>query len=182
MTAEATRGLYANSFDALATIARADGVRGLWRASGVNMLRASVASGAQLTAYDAAKAAAAAAAGGDASGGGPAALLLRWVAADRLAGGAVAAMVCSCVAAVAYTSASAPVDLVKSKLMAVKGFAPPGAAGTTAAGVVLSVVRAEGPKGLWRGWGVSTMRLLPVVVLVFPAMEHLRLVLGVGAF
>jgi hypothetical protein len=48
--------------------------------------------------------------------------------------------------------------------------------------MIVAIVRAEGPLGLWRGWGVSTARLLPVIVLVFPAMERFRLLLGIGAF
>jgi hypothetical protein len=197
MTAAATKASYANSFDALATVARDEGGwRGLWRASGVNMLRASVASGAQLTAYDAAKAAtaalvvAAAAAAAhsaelattssstaawssEAVGG----VLLPWAAAAAsLVGPAV-------VAAVAYTTASAPVDLLKSRRMAAKptnGSSSGG--GKSALAMAAAIVRAEGPLGLWRGWGVSTARLLPVIVLVFPAMERLRLLLGIGAF
>ena len=47
---------------------------------------------------------------------------------------------------------------------------------------VLRAVRAEGIGALWTGWWPATLRLLPVVLLVFPLMEHFRLILGIGAF
>jgi hypothetical protein len=60
LSAPATRGRFANSLDALATVALAEGPRALWRAGGATVLRAAVASGAQLATYDLTKAAIAA--------------------------------------------------------------------------------------------------------------------------
>jgi len=162
MTAERTRGQYSNSMHALACVAQQEGVRkGLWRASGVTVLRAALASAAQLTAYDYAKA------------------LLR--------GGAGSAAVheatwvhlgASVAAAVAYTTASAPADLIKSRVMA----QPCGPERLGPMGCAVQTVRSEGIGALWTGWAASTGRLLPVVLVVFPLMERLRLLLGVSAF
>lgn len=193
MTAAATKSSYANSLDAMVTVARTEGGwRGLWRASGVNMLRASVASGAQLTAYDVSKAgiaalvaAAAAATKAHAEEPTAATTLLSSSAFASVVLPFLAAVVSlvgsSVVAAVAYTAASAPVDLLKSRCMAAKPTDDDGKSASLLS-MIVAVVRAEGPLGLWRGWGVSTARLLPVIVLVFPAMEQFRLLLGIGSF
>jgi solute carrier family 25 protein 34/35 len=43
---------YRNSFDALRTIMRSDGVRGLWRGAGTAMLRTACGSSVQLPSYN----------------------------------------------------------------------------------------------------------------------------------
>jgi hypothetical protein len=109
-------------------------------------------------------------------------------------GQAVCASVC---AAVAYTTAAAPVDLVRSRLMAAAATTAdtpePGGGGSgigrsarpdTAGAFAMcaAVVQREGIIVLWRGWGPATASLVPVVVLVFPLMERLRSILGVGLY
>ncbi len=90
----------------------------------------------------------------------------------------------SLLAGLAYTTAAAPVDLVRSRLMAQpRASWPPGSAGGAGlAGLARGVVAAGGVAALWRGWAPATARLLPVVLLVFPLMEALRTLLGVGAY
>jgi hypothetical protein len=152
---------YANSLDALVTVARREGVwGGLWRASGVSMVRAAVASGAQLATYDYAKTAIAA--GSAIPTTSP-----------------VVHLVASLFAALAYTTASAPLDLVKSRVMAQgSNLSKRRGAIATAA----DVLRNEGVLNFWRGWWAATLRLMPIVVFVFPLMEQLRILLGVGTF
>ena len=41
---------------------------------------------------------------------------------------------------------------------------------------------ADGVGVLFRGWGASFARLLPVLLLVFPLLERLRVAFGVGVF
>jgi len=148
---------FANSLDALATVGRRDGVAALWRvAGGVAMLRATCASGAQLATYDCVR--------GAAAGWGPVGLTLA-----------------SACGAVAYATAAAPVDLVKNRVMAAAANADPKDRPGPVA-VVASVVRTEGLGALWRGWGPAVIHLLPVVCVVFPLMEQLRKLLGVGVY
>jgi hypothetical protein len=48
---------------------------------------------------------------------------------------------------------------------------------------VMEVIKSEGGVlNLWRGLWPATLRLLPVVILVFPLMEKMRLLLGVGEY
>jgi len=156
MAARATRHCFSNSLECLCTMAWAGGVRTLWTASGVGVARAMVASGAQLCAYDVAK------------------------------GLELPSVLASAVAAVAYTTVAAPMDLVRTRLMSTAGKKggkeARESAVTLALGVVAAVTRAGGVRGLWRGWGAATLSLIPVVALVFPVMEALRSTLGVGAF
>eukprot|EP00613_Pedinella_sp_CCMP2098_P012645 CAMPEP_0171649592 /NCGR_PEP_ID=MMETSP0990-20121206/36944_1 /TAXON_ID=483369 /ORGANISM="non described non described, Strain CCMP2098" /LENGTH=402 /DNA_ID=CAMNT_0012227637 /DNA_START=91 /DNA_END=1299 /DNA_ORIENTATION=- len=158
---------YANSFDALFTIAREEGlVGGLWRASGTSVLRAVMASGAQLGAYDVAKAFA----------------LTAGIAGYHPA---AASALASQAAAVAYTTAAAPVDLVKNRLMAQQLSDRSQEDKPTrfvTLRMIAGVVRSEGLWALWRGWVPATLSLMPVVAIVFPLMELLRSLMGVGAF
>jgi hypothetical protein len=164
---------YANSLDALMTIAREEGFGfgGLWRGCWAAVLRAGLASGAQLTAYDAAKAVALSAAGAAACRAHP----------------AVVAAFASQAAALAYTTAAAPADLIKSRLMAqrahsVVGGEPSAHARSSVLEAAVGVVRDEGVLALWRGWVPATLTLMPVVAIVFPLMEFFRSLLGVGSF
>jgi hypothetical protein len=43
-------------------------------------------------------------------------------------------------------------------------------------------VQADGAGVLFRGWGASFARLLPVLLLVIPLLEALRGLFGVGPF
>ena len=43
-------------------------------------------------------------------------------------------------------------------------------------------IRDEGPLVLFKGWGASFARLLPVLLIVFPLLERLRVAFGVGTF
>jgi hypothetical protein len=192
--AEEERGSkYANSFDALFTIAREEGLGlrigggsgggltggssstgggggGLWQASGASVLRSAMASGAQLGAYDAAKA---------------------FCATVGLASShpAAASAVASQLAAVAYTTAAAPFDLIKNRLMAHRASSSSSHSNDggrrqqqSVVSLVVQVIRTEGLAALWRGWLPATLSLMPVVMIVFPLMELLRSLMGIGTF
>lgn len=154
---------YVNSLDALFTVARLEGIwNGLWRASGVSMIRAGVASGVQLATYDHTKAAL-----GAVSGLGKQ--------------NPVVHLGASLFAALAYTTTSAPLDLIKSRVMA-QGTVPEKSCRKGAYATARDILYTEGIGSFWRGWWPATIRLVPIVILVFPLMEQLRLLLGVDSF
>ena len=174
MSAQNTKGRYSNSVHALASVASEEGVwKGLWRASGATMLRATMASGAQLATYDTAKSAAA---------NTFKAMTDRGIASPfGFAEATLVSAAASMLAAVAYTTAAAPADFVRSRLMA-RTNSDRGDERLGVLGCVAKAVRTEGIFALWTGWWPSTLRLMPVVVLVFPLMERFRLILGIGAY
>lgn len=89
------------------------------------------------------------------------------------------------VSAAAYVTASAPADLVKTRLMIHKPINGSAAGATLYAGPLDCLRRSiddEGLAVLFRGWGASFTRLLPVLLLVMPILERLRALFGVGGF
>ena len=168
----ASPGAYRNSLAALATISSAEGgVLALWRGCGASIVRAAAGSGAQLATYSHVKAAAA--------------RLVQARAAEGVRG--VPIIVATIVSSAAYVTAAAPADLVKTRLMlgASRPASDAGSATPLYTGPLDCLrrsVRAEGAGVLFRGWGASYARLLPVLLLIFPLLERLRLMFGVGAF
>ena len=134
------------------------GLRGLWAGAGPAAARAAVQTASQCATYDAAKSRIASATGwGEAS-----------PATHLAAAGVTGAVV---------TTATAPVDLVKTRLMC----APQGQfAGALACGA--SIVRHEGPAALMRGWSVQYARLGPQSVVTFVVLERLRELAGLSGF
>jgi len=134
------------------------GLRGLWAGAGPAAARAAVQTASQCATYDAAKSRIASVTGwGEAS-----------PATHLAAAGVTGAVV---------TTATAPVDLVKTRLMC----APQGQfAGALACGA--SIVRHEGPAALMRGWSVQYARLGPQSVVTFVVLERLRELAGLSGF
>ena len=161
---------HANSLRALASIANNEGgARGLWRGAPATTVRAELGSGAQLATYAAVK---------------PAVARHVVPLLGLPKGSGLPVLAATVAAAAAYVTAAAPADLVKTRLMlsrktTTKGGAP------HYAGLIdcfRSSIQAEGPSVLFRGWGASYARLLPVLLLVFPLLEWLRVAFGVGTF
>ena len=73
-------------------------------------------------------------------------------------------------------TAAAPFDVVKATMMVAPDEARP-----TAAACARDLARA-GPRAFFRGWLPALLRLLPIVMVVFPLMEALRAWLGAAAF
>ena len=95
-------------------------------------------------------------------------------------GGAFAISCASVASAVAYTTAAAPADLVKTRLMA-----KPGGNDERYSGpwdCLCRSIRRDGISVLFRGWGGAFGRLLPVLLLVMPLVERFRALFGVGGF
>ena len=161
---------YQNSLSALGTIAQQEGgtsssaaKRGwaaLWRGTPATSLRAALGSGAQLATYDASK---------------------RLIAQFVPGGYGLPVLLATCASAAAYVTAAAPADVVKTRLM-VAGRGEGAVKYDGPIDCLKRSVREEGLMVLYRGWGASFARLLPVLLLVFPLLERLRLAFGVGVF
>ena len=141
-----------NSLAALTSIARSEGGAGsLWRGAPATTIRAALGSGAQLATYDQAK---------------------RLVARSTLLPSGVGwpVLVATCASAVAYVTAAAPADVVRTRLMLSRADARtrgaengvPQYAG--ALDCLRRSVQDEGVGVLFRGCGASLARLLPVLV------------------
>ena len=153
-----------NSLAALAAIGKGRDARALWRGGAATVVRGAMGSGAQLAAYDTTKRAFATAFG---------------VGSPRLA--ALAILAATVVSAAAHTTASAPADVVKTRLMLV-GDASSEQRYAGPLDCLRRSVRDEGLGVLFRGWGASYARLLPSMLLVMPLLERFRVLFGVGAF
>ena len=139
----------------------------LWRGAPATTLRAALGSGAQLVTYSSAK---------------------RMVAASPFlpSGYGLPVLVATCASAAAYVTAAAPADLVKTRLMLSRESKPGADAEHVQYAGALDClrrsVREEGVLVLFKGWGASFARLLPVLIIVFPLLERLRMAFGVGTF
>mmetsp|Transcript_47126 Transcript_47126/g.145650 ORF Transcript_47126/g.145650 Transcript_47126/m.145650 type:complete len:347 (+) Transcript_47126:89-1129(+) len=147
----------ANSVHAFAVMWRTCGSAGMFRGCSATMMRAACGRGAQLSCYDHSK------------------WLLKRHAGMRE--GVPLHMLGSFLSGLAFATASAPADIVKTRLMAdtagrYRGFGD----------CFLDLVRSGGPVALFRGWTPSAARLAPHFTLVGVLMEQTRALVGVGYF
>ena len=172
----ASPGAYPNSVSALVGIARegsgtADGgvhrallgLAALWPRGAVaaTVVRAALGSGAQLASYSFIKD-----------------TCKDWLAGTR-ASSALTVVLAVFASTAAYVTASAPADLVKTRLLVSRRD------GDAYAGPIDCLRRSVANDGLgvlFRGWGASFVRLLPIALLVMPLLERLRILFGVGSF
>lgn len=165
-TGRLTTGLHAGEvpkfptvLGAFRTVYAEGGLRGLYRGVTATTGRAALLTAGQLASYDHTK------------------HVLRQY--DVLQEGAALHTAAALVAGLAATTAAAPADLVKSRIMADRSSGGSGRyAGTL--DCIVQTVRAEGPLGLFRGWTASYLRLGPHFVVSLPLLEHLRAAFGVG--
>ncbi|XP_078441904.1 mitochondrial uncoupling protein 5-like [Wolffia australiana] len=153
----AERRNYAGVGDAIARMARAEGVGSLWRGSSLTINRAMIVTAAQLATYDQAKEA----------------ILASRAMADGMATHVAASFAAGLVAALA----SNPVDVIKTRVMNMKvepGAAPPYAGALDCA---LKTVRAEGPMALYKGFVPTVSRQGPFTVVLFVTLEQVRKIL-----
>lgn len=144
---------YASTAAALPAIARAEGLRGLYRGLAPSTLRAAFISVGELATYDIAKTA------------------LR--AAMRCDDGAPLHVAASLVTGVVASVVAAPFDLIKARAMNAQG-AHEGIVS------VLRALRAEGglPGALFTGVLPAYLRLGPHALICFPIFEELRRLMG----
>jgi len=148
---------FANSVHAFVVMSRTHGVAGLFRGCSATVARAALGRGAQLSSYDHSK------------------HLLKKHAGMKE--GVPLHMVGSFLSGLAFATASAPADIVKTRLMAdtqgkYRGFAD----------CLAGVVKEGGPLALFRGWTPSAARLAPHFTLSGVLMEQVRSLVGVGYF
>ncbi|CAA6673677.1 unnamed protein product [Spirodela intermedia] len=150
----AQRRNYSSVGDAIAQMARREGVGSLWRGSSLTVGRAMIVTAAQLASYDQAKEA----------------ILAAEVIPDGLGTHVAASFAAGLVAALA----SNPVDVIKTRVMNMKveaGAAPPYAG---AVDCVVRTVRAEGPLALYKGFVATASRQGPFTVVLFVTLEQVR--------
>lgn len=133
------------------------GLAGMFRGCSATMARAALGRGAQLACYDHTK----------------------WLL-KRHAGmqeGVPMHAMGSFLSGLAFATASAPADIVKTRLMA-----DPGGRYRGFTDCFADILRTGGPAALFRGWTPSAARLAPHFTAVGVLMEQVRLLLGVGYF
>lgn len=154
----APRGLLATA----RSIAAADGARGFYRGLSVSAAMQAPAVATYLSTYDGAKAALAArvAAAWPAAAGGGGAAAVAAHPATHLAAGVVA----EAVSAVFWV----PMEVLKQRAQVRGG----GGADATAAGVLRDLLRAEGARGLFRGYALTVGVFGPYSAIYFVAYER----------
>ncbi|XP_074579996.1 mitochondrial uncoupling protein 5-like [Curcuma longa] len=146
---------YKSVLDAIARMARQEGVASLWRGSSLTVNRAMIVTASQLATYDQAK---------------EAILRRRGAGADGLGTHVAASFAAGLVAA----AASNPVDVIKTRVMNMKvekGAAAPYAGAMDCA---LKTVKAEGPMALYKGFVPTVSRQGPFTVVLFVTLEQVR--------
>jgi solute carrier family 25 uncoupling protein 8/9 len=149
-------------------VVQEDGVRGLWRGATPGMIRAAVLTASQCATYDSAKRHLAA---------------LTGLPDESL----VLQTGCALLTGLASTTATQPVDVIKTHMFVTRRGAT-GAGGsntnTKNNGVVATakhIYQLHGARGFLRGWTANYARLGPMTVLIFTTTELLRKQLGMGA-
>ncbi len=154
---------YASTSDALAKVIAGEGVRGLYRGFGAVLFISPLASAAYFSGYETSKR-----------------LLAGTALEDRLgaSGTYVAAgLVAQALAGCLFT----PQDVVKERLQVqriaarpAQGLIPATVTYTGSIDAVRAIVRAEGPRGLFRGYWAQNAAWWPWNVLYFVSYEHAR--------
>lgn len=148
---------HANSLHAFLNMRKKEGLPGLYRGCSATMVRAALGRGAQLSCYDHSKY-----------------LLKRHCGMHE---GVLLHSIASFLSGLAFATASAPADIVKTRLMADTGGQYRGPLDC-----FCTLIRVDGPSALLRGWTPSAMRLAPHFTLVGVLMEQVRNLIGVGFF
>mmetsp|Transcript_110523 Transcript_110523/g.323353 ORF Transcript_110523/g.323353 Transcript_110523/m.323353 type:complete len:343 (-) Transcript_110523:32-1060(-) len=151
------RPSHANSLHAFGVMGRELGFGGMFRGCSATMLRAACGRGAQLSCYDHSK------------------WLLKRHAGMRE--GVPLHMLGSFISGLAFATASAPADIIKTRLMSDTAQQYRGLTDC-----FLDMARKDGPGVFFRGWTPSAARLAPHFTLVGVLMEQTRALVGVGYF
>uniref|UniRef100_K3X0R2 Mitochondrial dicarboxylate carrier n=1 Tax=Globisporangium ultimum (strain ATCC 200006 / CBS 805.95 / DAOM BR144) TaxID=431595 RepID=K3X0R2_GLOUD len=148
---EAQRRNYKHAIDGLIRVKREEGTAALLRGVRPNIIRAMLLTTGQIAAYDLAKST----------------LLANTLVPlhDNFQTHVLASMVAGLVA----TTACAPADVVKTRLMNMQHNEY-----ASATDCFLKVVKHEGLRGLYKGWLPAYMRLGPQTLLTFVFLEQLR--------
>ncbi|KAI9337758.1 mitochondrial carrier domain-containing protein [Obelidium mucronatum] len=151
---------YNNTFHAFYKIVQTESFAGLYKGVQATALRASLVTGAQLSTYDETKY-----------------LLKKYGVLEE---GFVLHVVGSVSAGLAATTAGAPADIIKTRLLSQQK----GVGGVEYKGVLdcfRKIVQQDGPLALFRGWVPSYCRIAPHFIISLPLYEQLRKGFGLGA-
>jgi solute carrier family 25 (mitochondrial dicarboxylate transporter), member 10 len=143
-----TSPIYLNTWDCYRQIWRSEGLYGLFRGLGPNMLRASVITTSHVGSYDITK---------------------QYMLSEcGMVDGLPLWAGCGLVSSLVTTTLSAPVDLVRTRRMM--------DANNTQSSwrVMKNIIASEGPLGMFRGWTPSFLRFGPHFTLSWPLFEILR--------
>eukprot|EP00037_Helgoeca_nana_P015237 m.142494 g.142494 ORF g.142494 m.142494 type:complete len:298 (+) comp22926_c0_seq2:70-963(+) len=154
---ETRRPLYKNGLDGLVQIAKAGGVRGLYRGASALIVRGALMNAGNTLGYDFTKTFA----------------RRNDIAAD----GQALHITASVVAAFLSSTFSVPADVVMTRYQSAELL------GTSYSGVLdcaVSLGRESGPGAFFRGWTPLFVRVAPLYVLYLPAYEQLRKAFGLG--
>lgn len=146
---------YAGPFDGLRQLHASEGLLGMWRGTGVSMLRSAAVTGPHLTTYSGVKE--------------------HFVQQQWLADAPPLHMLASLLGALAGIVCNQPLDVVRNRLYSQPLDA--NGAGTLyrgAADCALQLARVEGLRGLYRGFWSHYMRVGPHYVLTFTFLEQIK--------
>ncbi|KAJ3028861.1 UNVERIFIED_CONTAM: hypothetical protein HDU68_000734 [Siphonaria sp. JEL0065] len=146
---------YNNALDALITILRREGVTKLWTGVGPNILRAIPMTAGQIATYDTVKAEM---------------LLFPAYFSDNLTTHAIA----STAGALVATTLCAPIDVIKSRIMAQTTYSKEGIQYTGSWDAAKKITRNEGLGAFFKGWTPAFARLGPHTILTFIFMEQIK--------
>eukprot|EP01025_Chloroclados_australasicus_P031008 TRINITY_DN3127_c0_g3_i2.p1 TRINITY_DN3127_c0_g3~~TRINITY_DN3127_c0_g3_i2.p1 ORF type:complete len:469 (-),score=30.72 TRINITY_DN3127_c0_g3_i2:490-1896(-) len=151
---QAQGGVTVNPMKILKEVVSKEGVLGLWKGTIPSSTRAAVLTASQCATYDEVKG-----------------LVKRVSGMEESLN---MHLLCSMITGVVTTTATAPVDMVKTHMF-VGGnkFASP-------IDCTIEIVRAEGMKGLFKGWLANYARLGPQTAIIFVVAEQLRQIAGLG--
>lgn len=146
---------YTGTLNAFATIAKEEGVRGLWKGIGPNIVRNSVISAAELATYDEAKQT----------------LLRTGFFEDNVATHILSGLTAGFVA----TVVGSPVDVTKTRIMNQKVSAAGVAEYSGALDCVTKIARNEGIRGFYKGFIPNFGRIGSWNVIMFLSFEQVKL-------
>lgn len=149
---QAREGAGARVAAVICDVYRRDGIAGFWRGTGPGMTRAAVLTASQCVSYERAKAA--------------------WKQVTGMGDGVGTYIGASMAAGVVTTTATSPVDVVKTHMYA------RGLKGQGMLAALASLVRELGPLILFRGWTANWARLGPQTAITFVVNEELRGLVG----
>ncbi|KAH7277082.1 hypothetical protein KP509_39G033600 [Ceratopteris richardii] len=136
-----------------------EGLGGLWRGVGPSMARASALTASQLATYDESKQ-----------------IIKRWMNVKE---GFWLHLSASFAAGVVGTTATAPVDTVKTRLMIQRQTSND--LYRNAFDCTYKICKSEGLHGLYKGWSAMFARLGPQTTITFLVYEQLRQLVGISA-
>eukprot|EP01024_Parvocaulis_polyphysoides_P072880 TRINITY_DN9315_c0_g2_i1.p2 TRINITY_DN9315_c0_g2~~TRINITY_DN9315_c0_g2_i1.p2 ORF type:complete len:292 (-),score=46.18 TRINITY_DN9315_c0_g2_i1:451-1200(-) len=151
---QALGGTTVNPVKIMKQVVTEEGLMGLWKGSIPSSTRAAVLTASQCATYDEVKG-----------------IIKR---ASGLEESFNMHLLCSMITGVVTTTATAPVDMVKTHMF-VSGnkFSSP-------IQCTLEIVRSEGVRGLFKGWLANYARLGPQTAIIFVVAEQLRKAAGLG--